>query len=208
MKRFLSKIFATIFLCGALLTVAQPVFAAADPYGLEAARNASQYKESKKSVPEIAGALIGVAFSVIGIVFLGLALYAGFKWMTAQGNEKDVTKARDTLINATIGIVLMVAAYAITNFMFTNVIATLMGNGPAAATTATTPTTADAPAAESASAPILIYCCYAPDNTNIGVGIGNSAAEAAQNCKETYPVLYKYATPKPEGAKCEYKLSP
>ena len=204
MKRFLSKIFATFFLCSALLTVAQPVFAAADPYGLEAARNASQYKDSKKSVPEIAGALIGVAFSVIGIVFLGLALYAGFKWMTAQGNEKDVTKARDTLINATIGIVLMVAAYAITNFMFTNVIATLMGNGPSSAT----PAAADAPAAEPASAPILIYCCYAPDNTNIGVGIGNSAAEAEQDCKDAHPILYKYATPKPEGAKCEYKLSP
>lgn len=205
MKRFLSKILATFFLCGALLAVAQPVFAAADPYGLEAARNASQYKDSKKSVPEIAGALIGVAFSVIGIVFLGLALYAGYKWMTAAGNEKDVTKARDTLINASIGVVLMVAAYAITNFMFTNVITTLMGNAPAAATPA-----AEAPAADTtaASAPILVYCCYAPDNTNIGVGIGNSAAEAEQNCKETYPVLYKYATPKPDGAKCEYKLSP
>jgi hypothetical protein len=203
MKRFLSKILATIFLCGALLTVAQPVFAAADPYGLEGARNASQYKDSKKSVPEIAGALIGVAFSVIGIVFLGLALYAGYKWMTAQGNEKDVTKARDTLINATIGVVLMVAAYAITNFLFTNVITTLMGNAPEAAAPAV-----EAPAAEPASAPILVYCCYAPDNTNIGVGIGNSQAEAEQDCKETYPVLYKYVTPKPDGAKCEYKLSP
>lgn len=203
MKRFLSKIFATIFLCGALLTIAQPAFAAADPYGLQAARNASQYKDSKKSLPEVAGSLIGVAFSVIGIVFLGLALYAGYKWMTAQGNEKDVTKARDTLINATIGIVLMVAAYAITNFMFTDVISTLMGNAPAATVPA-----AEDPVAEPASAPIVIYCCYAPDNTNLGVGVGNTQVEAEQDCKAEHPVLYKYAIPKPESGKCEFKLNP
>jgi hypothetical protein len=202
MKRFLSKIFATIFLCGALLTIAQPAFAAADPYGLQAARNASQYKDSKKSLPEVAGALIGVAFSVIGIVFLGLALYAGYKWMTAQGNEKDVTKARDTLINATIGILLMVAAYAITNFMFTDVISTLMGNAPAA----TAPAVEES-VAEPTSAPIVIYCCYAPDNTKLGVGIGNSPAEAQQNCKDEH-VAYGYSIPKPEGSTCEFKLNP
>jgi hypothetical protein len=42
--------------------------------------------------------------------------------MTARGNEKDVTQAKDTLVNATIGIILIVAAYAITNFLFTDVI--------------------------------------------------------------------------------------
>lgn len=194
--------FATIFLCGALLAVSQPVFAAADPYGLEASRNASQYKDSKQTLPEIAGSLIGVAFSVIGIVFLGLALYAGYKWMTAQGNEKDVTKARDTLINASIGIVLMVAAYAITNFLFTDVISTLTGNAPATTAPAAETT------AEPAAAPIVIYCCYAPDNSNLGVGIGNSPAEAQQNCKEEHPVLYSYSIPKPEGSQCEFKLNP
>ncbi len=204
MKRFLSKILATLFLWGVLLVVAQPVFAAADPYGLEASRNASQYKDSKQTLPEIAGSLIGVAFSVIGIVFLGLALYAGYKWMTAQGNEKDVTKARDTLINASIGIVLMVAAYTITNFLFTDVISTLTGNAPA-----TTAPAAETTAAEpAATPPIVIYCCYAPDNSKLGVGIGNSPAEAQQNCKDEHPVLYSYSIPKPEGAQCEFKLNP
>lgn len=206
MKRFLSKIFATIFLCGALLTIAQPAFAAADPYGLQAARNASQYKDSKKSLPEVAGALIGVAFSVIGIVFLGLALYAGYKWMTAQGNEKDVTKARDTLINATIGIVLMVAAYAITNFMFTDVISTLMGNAPAATAPAETET--PEAAAEPASAPMLIYCCYAKDNSYLNiVGIGTTVAEVEKDCKEQ-SIFYSYAIPKPKGGACVFKLNP
>lgn len=202
MKRFLSKIFSVILFFSALLLTGQPALAATDKFGLEAARNASQFKDSKQSLPEIAGSLIGVAFSVIGIVFLGLALYAGYKWMTAQGNEKDVTKARDTLINASIGIVLMVAAYAITNFMFTDVISTLTGNAPATTAPAAETTT------EPAAAPIVIYCCYAPDNSNLGVGIGNSPAEAQQNCKEEHPVLYSYSIPKPEGSQCEFKLNP
>lgn len=148
MKRFVISFFLPVFaivLCGSLVMRAAPAFAApavADPYGLEGARSQSQYKESKKTLPEIAGSLISVALSVIGLVFLGLALYAGYKWMTAQGNEKDVTVARDTLINATIGIVLIVAAYSITTFIFTDVIGSLTGDG-SGATTATTPAAAD-----------------------------------------------------------------
>lgn len=126
MKRFITSFIAHLFLIvlgGGLLLQAVPVSAQADPYGLETTRKATpQYSGASKTLPEIIGSILSVALSLIGFVFLGLALYAGFKWMTAQGNEKDVTAAKDTLINATIGIVLIVAAYAITNFIFSDVI--------------------------------------------------------------------------------------
>jgi TRAP-type C4-dicarboxylate transport system permease small subunit len=95
---------------------------AADPFGLETTRAKTQFKSVKKTLPQAIGAILSVALSLIGFVFLGLALYAGFKWMTAQGDSKDVTTARDTLINAVIGIILIVAAYSLTNFIFTDVI--------------------------------------------------------------------------------------
>lgn len=126
MRRFITALFLplifTVF-CGSILL--RPVFvhaAGADPYGLEVTRKKTQFSGVTKTLPQLIGSVISVALSLVGFVFLGLALYAGFKWMTAQGNEKDVTSARDTLINASIGIVLIVAAYAITNFVFTNVI--------------------------------------------------------------------------------------
>lgn len=123
MKRFITSLFLPLiaFVFSAVLVMhATPVHA--DAYGLEKTKTLTQFKDVNKTLPEAIGSIVSVALSLIGFVFLALALYAGFKWMTARGNEKDVTSARDTLINATIGIILIVAAYALTNFIFTDVI--------------------------------------------------------------------------------------
>lgn len=69
------------------------------------------------TLPEMAGNVINAALSILGIVFLGYALYAGFKWMTAQGDEKAVTAAKDTIKNSVIGIIIIVGAFALTNFV-------------------------------------------------------------------------------------------
>jgi hypothetical protein len=64
-----------------------------------------------------AGQIIGVVLSFIGIIFLGLMIYGGIIWMTAQGNEQQVTKAKDLITSSIIGIVIVFAAYAITVFI-------------------------------------------------------------------------------------------
>lgn len=69
------------------------------------------------TLPEMAGSVINVALSVLGLVFLGYALYAGFKWMTAQGDEKAVTAAKDTIKNSVIGIIIIITAFALTTFV-------------------------------------------------------------------------------------------
>lgn len=67
-----------------------------------------------------AGQIIGVALSFIGVIFLGLMIYAGIMWMTAQGNEQQVTKAKDLILNSVIGVVIVFAAYALTVFIGQN----------------------------------------------------------------------------------------
>jgi hypothetical protein len=64
-----------------------------------------------------AGRLIGAVLSFVGVLFLIMMIYAGIMWMTAQGNDQQVTKAKDLLINSIIGIVIIFAAYAITAFI-------------------------------------------------------------------------------------------
>jgi hypothetical protein len=49
-------------------------------------------------------------------------IYAGILWMTAQGNEQQVSKAKNLLINATIGLIITLAAYAITSFIGTEIL--------------------------------------------------------------------------------------
>ena len=63
------------------------------------------------------GQIVGVALSFVGVLFLILMIYAGVTWMTAQGNDQQVSKAKSLLINATIGLVIVFAAYAITSFI-------------------------------------------------------------------------------------------
>jgi len=65
------------------------------------------------------GKIIGVVLSLVGVLFLILMLYAGIMWMVSRGNEQEVTKAKDLLTNAIIGIIIVFAAYALTAFIGT-----------------------------------------------------------------------------------------
>ncbi|MDD4271236.1 MAG: hypothetical protein PHF50_00325 [Patescibacteria group bacterium] len=62
---------------------------------------------------EMISLVINTILSFIGVVFLALAIYGGYTWMTARGNEELVTKAKNTLTNAIIGLILVLAAYGI-----------------------------------------------------------------------------------------------
>ncbi len=64
-----------------------------------------------------AGRIIGAVLSFVGVLFLIMMIFAGIMWMTAEGNEQKVTKAKDLLVNSIIGIVIIFAAYAITAFV-------------------------------------------------------------------------------------------
>lgn len=63
------------------------------------------------------GYFISILIGVLGIIFLLLTLYAGFTWMTAMGDAKKIETAKSTLTRAVIGLVIVLSAYAITNFV-------------------------------------------------------------------------------------------
>ncbi len=65
----------------------------------------------------IIGSLINVFLTILGIILLVLILYAGFLWMTAGGETDKTKKAKDIMINAVIGLIILLAAYAISNFV-------------------------------------------------------------------------------------------
>ena len=70
-----------------------------------------------KSIPEIIGAVIGIVLSFVGVIFLILTMYGGFLWMTSAGNEIKVLKAKETLRNSIIGLIIILSAYSITKFV-------------------------------------------------------------------------------------------
>lgn len=64
-----------------------------------------------------AGQLISTVLSFVGVLFFILMIYAGVLWMTSQGNEQQVSKAKELLRDAIIGIIIVFAAYALTAFL-------------------------------------------------------------------------------------------
>jgi amino acid transporter len=68
-----------------------------------------------KTVATIIKAFLGL----LGVIFIIMMLLAGFNWMTAAGEEEKVNKAKSTIQRAIIGLIIIVAAYAITYFVFT-----------------------------------------------------------------------------------------
>lgn len=71
--------------------------------------------------------LVRTALTFMGTIFLILMIYGGFTWMTAAGSEEKVTKARGIIVNAIIGIVVVVAAYTITTYIIMNLINAVQG---------------------------------------------------------------------------------
>ena len=70
---------------------------------------------STADIQTTTGSLIKGALTIVGTVFLALMIYGGFMWMTARGEEDQIKKGKETIIAATIGLGIILAAYAITN---------------------------------------------------------------------------------------------
>ncbi len=68
-------------------------------------------------LPLLVGGFIQAILGVVGIIFLVLAVYAGVMYMTAGGAPGKVKKAKEILTNSLIGLIIIVAAYALTAFV-------------------------------------------------------------------------------------------
>ncbi len=84
---------------------------------------------STDNIQTSTGRFIQAALLLVGTVFLGLMIYGGFTWMTARGEEDKITKAKETIIAASIGIAIILGAYAATTFITENLISRTSG-GP------------------------------------------------------------------------------
>lgn len=73
------------------------------------------------------GSIVGSLLAFVGLIFFILLIYAGFMWMTAGGNEEEVQKAISTVIRASIGLIIISAAYLLVKFVGENVVNTFLG---------------------------------------------------------------------------------
>lgn len=65
----------------------------------------------------IVAAVIEILLRVAALAAVVFVIYGGVKYITSQGNPEDTTNARNTIINALVGLLLSVMAAAFVNFI-------------------------------------------------------------------------------------------
>lgn len=71
------------------------------------------------------GTIIRIILSILGSIFLLFMFFAGFKWMRAAGNQEIIKKAQSQIKSLTIGLIIIIAAYAL-SFWIAGVFANLV----------------------------------------------------------------------------------
>jgi hypothetical protein len=71
------------------------------------------------SIGSVVAGVIRAALGLLGLIFLIIIVFAGYRWMTASGNEEAIKKAQDSIKRGIIGLVIVILAFAITTFVFT-----------------------------------------------------------------------------------------
>jgi hypothetical protein len=66
--------------------------------------------------------VLRIILGFLGLIAVVIILFAGFKWMTSGGNEENVTAAKKTLTAGIIGLIIIIAAFAIANFVLNSLI--------------------------------------------------------------------------------------
>ena len=75
-----------------------------------------------RSLPELVGGIINIVLGLLGVVLIIMIVVGGVMWMTAGGEKEKVTKARKLITDAIIGLIIVVAAYAIAEYVISALI--------------------------------------------------------------------------------------
>ncbi len=109
----MNKIITSLLLFMPMMAFAQT---ADDPFGSNVLANEGTALGTK-SLPDTIASILNIILGFLGILSTAIILLGGFKWMTSQGNEENVKKARELIGAGIVGLVIILSAYAISRFV-------------------------------------------------------------------------------------------
>ncbi|MBP7133579.1 IPT/TIG domain-containing protein, partial [Patescibacteria group bacterium] len=77
----------------------------------------------------IAARIINIVLGFLAIILTAVILYAGFLWMTAGGDSKQVDHAKDMIRNGIIGVIIILSSWAIVTFVISRLLDATGGEG-------------------------------------------------------------------------------
>ncbi|OGY41259.1 MAG: hypothetical protein A2Y67_02265 [Candidatus Buchananbacteria bacterium RBG_13_39_9] len=121
-KRFSSRLLLVLILIILNFLTAQPGIAAEPPKTwagliprLKITAGKAGYAEGDYTT--IVANVINAMLGLVGAIFFILIIYGGFMWMISRGEDDKVKKARNIIVYAVIGLIIVAAAYAITSLV-------------------------------------------------------------------------------------------
>jgi amino acid transporter len=116
----------SLFILTPVLAFSLPAFATdtLNPWGSDTLKDNIQTETGlgERDPRDIAASVINVILGFLGIVAVIIILLGGFKWMTAGGNEDKVGEAKKLITAGIIGLVIIVASFAIATFVLDSLI--------------------------------------------------------------------------------------
>ncbi|NMB48639.1 hypothetical protein GYA13_04340 [Candidatus Kuenenbacteria bacterium] len=71
----------------------------------------------RPAVTTVIGQILYGFLGFLGVISLLLTIYAGIKWMLAEGNEETISESKKIILYAMVGLAIIMGAYAMTSFV-------------------------------------------------------------------------------------------
>ena len=92
-------------------------FVHAQELGINYAANIGLQESSENDVRDFIVNVVKYFITFLGIIAVVVMMYAGFLWMTSGGDPEKLNKAKKTLVNAVIGLIIVLFSFAIVVFI-------------------------------------------------------------------------------------------
>lgn len=126
MKKFLRTAISTVAL--GLPSFVYAINVNTTNFGLNEFGNATNLGTNIELITTIAR-IVNILLGFLGVLAVVLILVAGFKWMTAAGNEEKIGEAKKLMGAGVIGLVIILAAFAIASFVINQLASSTGYNG-------------------------------------------------------------------------------
>lgn len=114
---------AVIFLLPHAVGAQADVFGVNDPADYNIALGSGDLRETITNI-------VNIALGFLGILVTLIILYGGYIWMTSGGNAEKIDRAKRIIINAIIGLIIILSSYAIARFILREGYNGIFGGGP------------------------------------------------------------------------------
>ena len=124
MKKYLINSKKNVLYLAGLTLWAIPMVVGAQAVGPDLGLNyATGIGLGTRDVRAMVSTIINVLLGFLGIIAVVIILLGGFKWMTAGGNDEKTGEARKLIGAGVVGLIIILAAYAIASFVIDQIAA-------------------------------------------------------------------------------------